>query len=338
MVGRSWITGALAATLVVVLATQALGSVRASGPAYRVDGTVTVEWSQGPHSPAKGTAVYTISGPLLTNAQRQAYAPVVVPAKFKFRAEAAGYPAYLKAQLRSVTWTQTETIEGCGDGSETRPRTWTVEKIANPRAIFEQAPYITLNRLGGRSALEIGAITMYMWQDGMPVARYTNYSNLGEVEIRATGGCPEVLKGGPGVMRAQMFNLVGSSILQLEHLEVTGRKTADGVITFHGVNRSRHLDPPMSSTVKVTIDMRVSGPSNARGVFCTFPTDAQLAAARTVQDAQAMLHRAGIYDDRYGGDKRTQRVPAGRYFLAVGSPFAPCGARATKPLLFRATR
>jgi len=328
------------ATLVaaVLTAQAALGSAVASAPPYRADGTVTVEWSTGPQNPSKGKAVYAISGPLLTNAQRQAYAPVVVPSKFSFKPAAPGYPGYLRASLRSVSFTSSETIEGCGDGSETRLRTATVERITDQRAIFDQSSAITLNRLGGRSVLEIGAITLYIVRDGVQLGNYTNYSNMGEVETRLTGGCPEVFAGGPGTYRVQMHQLMGEAMRQLVHLAVTGRRTANGTFSFRGVNSSPDVDPSPSSrvSVKVTIDARINGPDNARGVFCAYPTPTQLAPARSAAQAQTILHRAGIYGALYRGEKRNLSVPAGHYFVDTSSPFWPCNTPGSD--LVRATR
>jgi len=67
--------------------------------AYRVDGTITVDWTESAGTVDRGHAVYAISGPLLTNAQRQAYAPIAVPERFSFRPLATAIPSYLRAEL-----------------------------------------------------------------------------------------------------------------------------------------------------------------------------------------------------------------------------------------------
>src|SRR6476659_287341 len=238
-------------------------------PAYRVDGTITVDWTESAGTVDRGHAVYAISGPLLTNAQRQAYAPIVVPERFSFRPLATAIPSYLRAELQSVSWTRTETIDGCGDGSASATRTSTVENIVDRRAIFEQAT--TINRLGGTSELNVGAITMYIWQNGAPQHDYSAYSNLGEVFVRSTGGCTEVLNGGPGTAQVPMHDLFSLGMFQLgsRGLRAKGRKTADGAFAFYGTARSADASPSPTShnTIKVTVDLRVRGASGARPVL-----------------------------------------------------------------------
>ena len=215
----------------------------ATTAAYRVDGTITVDWTESTGTVDSGHAVYAISGPLLTNAQRQAYDPIVVPEHFSFRPLATAIPSYLHAELQSVSWNRTETIDGCGDGSVSATRTSTVENILDRRAIFEQAT--TLNRLGGASELNVGAITMYIWQNGAPQRDFSAYSNLGEVSVRSTGGCSEVLNGGPGTAQMPMHDLFSLGMFQLgsRGLRVKGRKTADGAFAFHGTSRSADVSP-----------------------------------------------------------------------------------------------
>jgi len=310
----------------------------AGTPAYRVDGTVTIDWTENAGFKDVGHAVYAVSGPLLTNAQRQAYAPIVVPKRFSFRPLGTTIPTYLRAELQSVSWKRTETIDGCGDGSVSTIRTSTIEKIVDRRAIFEQATPTTLQRLGGTSELNFGAITMYVWQNGGPLHDFTAHSNLGEVSVRATGGCPEVPNGGPGTAQAQMHNLIDLGMYQLSGLQAKGRKVAEGTFAFHSALSSRDVSPSPSShnTIKVTIDLRVSGPSNARGFFCLYPTPTQLAPARTVAQAQAILQHAGV-NASYGGDAPNRYVPHGHYFFKSGSPFGLCGLTAKQPGLYRSS-
>jgi hypothetical protein len=335
---RALVTGLGALVGVAALVAQAAsGSAGAAAPTYSVDGTIRISWTETGGFHDSGSALYAVSGPLLTNVQRQAYAPVVVPKRFSFRPAEPGLPWYLHAQLRSVSWTRTETIEGCGDGSQSATRTSTVEKITDPRAIFDQPHGISVNRLGGTSTLNLGAITMYIWQDGLPLHGFTAYSNLGAVSVRATGGCPEVLNGGPGTRQVQMHDLLGLAMMQLSQLELHGQKTAEGTFSFHGVNTGANFSPSPGThnTVKVTIDLRVTGTRSARGVLCVYPNPAQLASARTVADAQAILRRAGIFD-HYGGDLRNPNLPAGHYFYKSGSPDGYCGIQAHgRPHLYR---
>jgi hypothetical protein len=180
---------------------------------------------------------------------------------------------------------------------------------------------------------------MYVWQNGAPQHDFTAHSNLGEVFVRSTGGCAEVLNGGPGTAQVQMHDLVGLGMAQLSGLELQGKKTADGVFAFHGVNRSADVSPSPSShnTIKVTVNLRVSGPSSARGFFCVYPTTAQLSSARSVGQAQAILHRAGIYAG-YGGSARTRYVPPGHYFFKSSSPSGYCGVPSSRPGLYVAAR
>lgn len=305
-------------------------------PAYRVDGTVTVDWTQNAGTSESGHAVYAISGPLLTNAQRQAYAPIVVPKRFSFKPLATTIPTYFHAYLQSVSWKRTETIDGCGDGSASATRTSTVEQTLDRRAIFEQPNVTYLNRLGGTSELNIGAITLYIHQNGGLLSNFTAHSNLGEVLVRSTGGCTEVLHGGPGTARVQMHDLFGLAMFQLSNLQVKGQKTADGVFAFHGTSRSADVSPSPTShnTIKVTVDLRVSGASSAHGFFCVYPSTAQLSSARSVGEAQAILHRAGIFSG-YGGEARNPYVPKGRYYIPGGSPYGSCGAASREGLLHR---
>ncbi|MCY7304091.1 MAG: hypothetical protein LH654_13890 [Thermoleophilia bacterium] len=309
-----------------------------AAPAYQVDGTVTVDWTETAGIRDTGHAVYAISGPLLTNAQRQAYAPIAVPKRFSFRPLAPTIPTYFRAELQSVSWKRTETIDGCGDGSVSTIRTSTVEKIVDRRAIFEQATPTSLNRLGGTSELNFGAITLYVWQNGAPQRGFTAHSNLGEVFVRATGGCPEVLRGGPATARVQMHDLLDLGMIQLGQLQVKGAKTREGTFTFHGVNRSADVSPSPSShnTIKVAVDLRVSGPSNAHGFFCLYPTPTQLASARTVTEAQAILRRAGIFA-AYAGEARNRYVPQGHYFFKSSSPSGYCGSSVNRRGLYRSS-
>jgi len=304
--------------------------------AYRVDGTITVDWTESAGTVDRGHAVYAISGPLLTNAQRQAYAPIAVPERFSFRPLATAIPSYLRAELQSVSWTRTETIDGCGDGSASATRTSTVENIVDRRAIFEQAT--TINRLGGTSELNVGAITMYIWQNGAPQHDYSAYSNLGEVFVRSTGGCTEVLNGGPGTAQVPMHDLFSLGMFQLgsRGLRAKGRKTADGAFAFHGTARSADASPSPTShnTIKVTVDLRVRGASGARGFDCAYPSPAQFSSARSVNEAEAILHRAGIFAG-YGGEARNRYVRAGHYFFRSSSPSGPCGLPASRPGLYR---
>ena len=308
----------------------------ATTAAYRVDGTITVDWTESTGTVDRGHAVYAISGPLLTNAQRQAYDPIVVPEHFSFRPLATAIPSYLHAELQSVSWNRTETIDGCGDGSVSATRTTTAENILDRRAIFEQAT--TLNRLGGASELNVGAITMYIWQNGAPQRDFSAYSNLGEVSVRSTGGCSEVLNGGPGTAQMPMHDLFSLGMFQLgsRGLRVKGRKTADGAFAFHGTSRSADVSPSPSShnTIKVTVDLRVKGSSGARGFACVYPSPAQLSSARSISEAEAILHRAGIFSG-YGGEARNRYVPARHYFFRSGSPSGSCGFPSSRPGLYR---
>jgi hypothetical protein len=327
--------GVLLATSLVAAGIASAADARTAAPAtYRVEGTVTVDWTESAGTSDSGHAVYAVSGPLLTNAERQAYAPVVVPDRFRFKPLAPATPSYLHAELQAVSWNRTTTVDGCGDGSLSLTRTSTVESILEPRAIFEQAT--TLNRLGGASVLKLGAITMYIWQNGSPQQGLSAYSNLGEVSVRSTGGCAEVLNGGPGTSTVQMHDLFGLGMFQLGALRVKGRKTADGSFAFHGTVRSADVSqsPTDHNTIKVTVDLRVSGASGARGFDCVYPSPAQLASARSVAAAEAILHRAGIFT-RYGGDAPNRYVPAGHYFFRSSSPSGPCGAPAVRPGLYR---
>ena len=330
--------------LVLLLGASAVAATAVAGadvrtatpPAYRVDGTITVDWTESAGTQDSGHAVYAISVPLLTNAQRQAYDPIAVPARFRFRPLATAIPSYLHAELQSVTWNRTETIDGCGDGSVQATRTSTVENILDRRAIFEEAT--TLNRLGGTSELNVGAITMYIWKNGAPQGDFSAYSNLGEVFVRSTGGCSEVLNGGPGTAQMQMHDLFSLGMFQLgsRGLQVKGRKTADGAFAFRGTTRSTDASPSPTShnTIRVTVDLRVKGSSAARGFDCVYPSPAQLSPARSVGEAEAILHRAGIFAG-YGGVVRNRYVPAGRYFFRSSSPSGPCGSPTSRPGLFR---
>jgi hypothetical protein len=336
--------GRTIALLVLLLGASGAGATSVVGAdvrtattaAYRVDGTITVDWTESAGTVDSGHAVYAISGPLLTNAQRQAYDPIVVPERFSFRPLATAIPSYLRAELQSVSWNRSETIDGCGDGSVSATRTSTVESILDRRAIFEQAT--TLNRLGGTSELNVGAITMYMWQNGVPQSDYSAYSNLGKVFVRSTGGCTEVLNGGPGTAQIPMHDLFSLGMLQLGNrgLRVKGRKTADGAFAFHATSRSVDASPSPTShnTIKVTVDLRVRGASGARGFACVYPSPAQLSAARSVSEAEAILHRAGIFAG-YGGEARNRYVPAGHYFFRSSSPSGPCGSPASRPGFYR---
>ena len=327
--------GASAAAATTVLASD----VRtATARAYRVDGTITVDWTESAGTVDSGHAVYAITGPLLTNAQRQAYAPIVVPEHFSFRPLATAVPNYVHAELQSVSWSRTETIDGCGDGSASATRTSTVESILDRRAIFEQAT--TLDRLGGPSELNVGAITLYIWQNGAPQRDFSAYSNLGEVLVRSTGGCAEVLNGGPGTAQVQMHDLVSLGMFQLggRGIRVKGRRTADGAFAFHGTTRSGDVSPSPTShnTITVTVDLQVSGASGARGFACVYPSPARLSPARSVSQAEAILHRAGIFAG-YGGDVRNRYVAAGHYFFRSSSPSGPCGIPTSRPGLYRST-
>ena len=257
--------GASAAAATVVVGADVRTATTA---AYRIDGTITVDWTESAGTTDNGHAVYAISGPLLTNAQRQAYDPIVVPDRFSFRPLATAIPSYLHAELQSVSWNRTETIDGCGDGSASATRTSTVENILDRRAIFEQAT--TLNRLGGTSELNVGAITLYIWQNGAPQRDFSAYSNLGKVFVRSTGGCAEVLNGGPGTAQVPMHDLFSLGMFQLggRGLRVKGRKTADGAFAFHGTTRSADVSPSPTShnTIKVTVDLRVTGSSRRPGI------------------------------------------------------------------------
>ena len=325
--------GASAAAATVVVGADVRTATTA---AYRIDGTITVDWTESAGTTDNGHAVYAISGPLLTNAQRQAYDPIVVPDRFSFRPLATAIPSYLHAELQSVSWNRTETIDGCGDGSASATRTSTVENILDRRAIFEQAT--TLNRLGGASELNVGAITLYIWQNGAPQRDFSAYSNLGKVFVRSTGGCAEVLNGGPGTAQVPMHDLFGLGMFQLggRGLRVKGRKTADGAFAFHGTTRSADVSPSPTShnTIKVTVDLRVTGSSGARGFQCIYPSPAQLSSARSVSEAEAILHRAGIFA-AYGGDARNRYVPARHYFFRSSSPSGYCGFPASRPGLYR---
>ena len=325
--------GASAAAATVVVGADVRSATAA---AYRVDGTITVDWTESAGTVDSGHAVYAISGSLLTNAQRQAYDPIVVPEHFSFRPLATAIPSYLHAELQSVSWNRTETIDGCGDGSASATRISTVENILDRRAIFEQAT--TLNRLGGTSELNVGAITMYIWQNGSPQRDFSAYSNLGEVFVRSTGGCTEVLNGGPGTAHVPMHDLLGLGMFQLGNggLRVKGRKTGDGAFAFHGTTRSADVSPSPTShnTIKVTVDLRVRGSSGARGLECVYPSPAQLSPARSVSEAEAILHRAGIFAG-YGGEARNRYVPARHYFFRSGSPSGHCGFPASRPGLYR---
>jgi hypothetical protein len=326
----------------VLGASAAVGSVAigagvraATATAYRVDGTIAIDWTESAGTRDSGHAVYAISGPLLTNAQRQAYTPIAVPDRFSFRPLGTAIPTYLRSELQSISWNRTETIDGCGDGSLSVARTSTVERILDHRAIFEQAT--ALNRLGGSSELNIGAITLYVWENGAPRTDFAAYTNLGKVFVRSTGGCDDVPNGGPGTEEVQMHDLLGLAMSQLSsRVRVHGRKTADGRFTFHGSTRSADVSPSPSShnTVKVTVDLRVSGPSTAHGFDCVYPSPAQLAPARSVGEAQTILRRAGIFA-RYGGEARNRYVPAGHYYVRSSSSSAPCGPSASRPGVYR---
>jgi hypothetical protein len=326
--------GAGAAAATAGVAADARSATTAA--AYRVEGTVTVDWTESAGTLDSGHAVYALSGPVLTNAQRQAYAPIVVPDRFSFRPLAPSVPTYLRAELQSVSWSSTQTIDGCGDGSVSATRTSTAENIVDRRAIFEQAT--TVNRLGGSSELNLGALTLYVWRNGSPQSDLSAYSNLGEVFVRSTGGCAEVLNGGPRTAQVQMHDLFGVGMLQLGNrgVRVKGRKSADGTFVFRATIRSADAGPSPTShnTIKVTVDLRVRGASGARGFECVYPSPAQLAPARSVGEAQAVLHRAGIFSG-YGGEARNRYVRAGHYFFRSSSPSGPCGVPSSRPGLYR---
>jgi hypothetical protein len=101
-----------------------------------------------------------------------------------------------------------------------------------------------------------------------------------------------------------MHDLFSLGMFQLggRGLRVKGRKTADGAFAFHGTTRSADVSPSPTShnTIKVTVDLRVTGSSGARGFQCIYPSPAQLSSARSVSEAEAILHRAGIFA-AYGG-------------------------------------
>ena len=119
-------------------------------------------------------------------------------------------------------------------------------------------------------------------------------------------------------------------------LEGEGRKTGDGAFAFHGTTRSADVSPSPTShnTIKVTVDLRVTGSSGARGLECVYPSPARLSSARSVSEAEAILHRAGIFAG-YGGEARNRYVPARHYFFRSGSPSGHCGSPASRPGLYR---
>jgi hypothetical protein len=61
---------------------------------------------------------------------------------------------------------------------------------------------------------------------------------------------------------------------------------------------------------------------------------ARLSSARSVSEAQAILHRARIFAG-YGGEARNRYVPARHYFFRSGSPSGHCGFPANRPGLYR---
>ena len=129
----------------------------ATTAAYRVDGTITVDWTESTGTVDSGHAVYAISGPLLTNAQRQAYDPIVVPEHFSFRPLATAIPSYLHAELQSVSWNRTETIDGCGDGSASATRTSTAMR-SKPEEEAASGPVDGTSRWASVSPARTGAV------------------------------------------------------------------------------------------------------------------------------------------------------------------------------------
>ncbi len=118
-------------------------------------------------------------------------------------------------------------------------------------------------------------------------------------------------------------------------LEGEGRKTGDGAFAFHGTTRSADVSPSPTShnTIKVTVDLRVRGSSGARGLECVYPSPARLSAARSVSEAEAILHRAGIFAG-YGGEAQPVRARAA-LLLPVGQPLRALRIPASRPSLYR---
>jgi hypothetical protein len=292
----------------------------AGAEASMVSGTVTFHWTLGPDE--SGTAVYAVSGPVMDVVAREKYDPPQYPAGYR---RPVNWPMYLPATLKSFSYLQTQHND-CADGTSATT-TLTADGIVNARAVLSHDARLSLNVLHKRGTGALVPDQRFRWLGGGIVHNSDLWRGLGSVTVVQAGTpCEED--------RTPARQNIGLDSLIPRDVRIDW--SVDRPLPLRALSGGWGLKGQWRSsgdgyTAELKADLRFVGPLRGLGADCVWPSDRDLAGARSVAQAQATLKRAGLVTS-YGGAKANAYVPKGHYYIQTGGSEWPCGVPGTKAL------
>lgn len=305
------------AALAVLVAGVVVAGASALHQSSTAGGTVVFRWSYG--KVESGTLSYSVSGPMLGAGARESYAPSGYPAAYRhFKGD--GRADSLKATLSSFSY-RLVVRTPCADGS-TSVVTTGGSTSSDRRAVLSLGDRLEVNLPRLRGTTTVVPDSRDLHGGGGAVQNSTVWRGLGAVTLATTGdACP----GDPAVPTSQALRvdeLVPRSALIAwspeRNIPVSVR--SDGSLRAHG----GWTDGFNGYSTHIAVDLRLRGPLAGFHAFCDWPTNHDLAGARTVARAEAVVTHAGLVT-RFGGDKANAAVLKGRFFIDSASPGWPCG-------------
>jgi len=279
-------------------------------------GTVVFHWTRG--TDEAGTLRYVVAGSVLNSVVRDQYDPPAYPAGY--RRSASDLLVFLRATLSSFSY-RLAVRSDCADGSKSDTTT-TGSEVTDRRAVLSLVERLEVDVLRSRGSTPVTPDSRDRRADGGIVHNSTLWRGLGTVTLTTTGhACPE------NVSQPRHETLRADEVVPREVLiewsperTIPVRVLEDGSLEVHGGWQSSAAD---GYAARLTVDLRLRGPLRGLGAFCTWPTDHDLAGARTVAQAQAVVARAGLVT-RFGGDRANAEVRKDHYFITYGPPSWPC--------------
>ncbi|MBA3841122.1 MAG: hypothetical protein H0X39_00610 [Actinobacteria bacterium] len=318
-------TGALVVALAAVASTAVTSVAAAPTGPTSAKGSVSFHWSRG--TTESGTLTYAISGPIMNGSARDRYVPPAYPAGYR---PPLNLPTYFRATLTSFSY-RVEMHDDCADGT-TADTAAIGAGITDRRAVLSHFSRLELDLLRARGVSAIAPDARYRWVNGGIVHDSQQWRGLGEVSIALSGaGCPEST--GPRRATVRVDQLIPRGVLIDWSSERTlpVRVLPDGSLALRSAWSSTTGGDGYAS--RLTANLRLHGALRGLGAFCTWPTNAQLAGARSVEQAQSVVRHAGLVT-RFGGDRANAYVAKGHFYIQSGSSTSFCGVPAGT-LLYR---
>lgn len=308
-------------------------------PTSTVSGTVTISWHEtvtvnaSRRVTTSGEVVYRVLRRLAGPDEAQSWVPGAIPSWTDDTSRLFGF--FLVSQVSVPRYTSV-TDYVCENGAAAQATT-TVASIVQPNALLMvNEPRLNLLRGTGTADVDL-AFDERVYASGEVSLHTTGTDCSGRTEEGWAPGPVDTTE------TAAVSHLLRSDITVAvvdAYQEFSGQVTAGGGLRLDLTRTLPDLgDRPESETRGGTYDLDLvfGGPPHSMSAFCDIPRQRKMSQAENLDQARALLRRAGFPKAPYGGE-RVSTVRKGRFFLYWGGSSSVCGHRLgtrSSPALYR---